>query len=526
MDDISHFTFLLKNNNKMKTYLTLFTLALCINMGISQHDHARCGMTTEDQQPLVDFVEYYNKMKDTPQFAQRADKLNVPIKFHMVARADGTGRIEPISVLNQFEKLRKDFEAADMNLYLYENSFNFLDNTGIYLNPGTATTSVRNAKDPKAMNVFITENANTSSGMGTVLGFYSPTNDYIVIRITDVNAVTASLSHEFGHMFSLPHTFNGWESEPYNESAHGNPVLLTVAPGSSRPVELVNGSNCTAAGDRICDTPPDYNFGFTAGGCNWNKQILDKNSELIEPMIDNYMGYFIGCDSYIFTQGQIDLMRANFMLNNYNGNNRNFLRSDYVPTSDTVSNNYEILSPEKGVTTDYYDFVEMDWDDAEGATSYQLQIRIIRDGASSLFFDVVSESHYEMTTLLEGDRVKWTVKPFNESYGGTPIRKSDFRVGSGASATDDLADYVSSFVISPNPANRGHELNIAMDVSQATSGTLSLYNVAGSVLSSEVINLKVGMNQYTIPTIGNAAGLYFIKMESELGSIYRKVVLK
>ncbi|MEZ4948184.1 MAG: hypothetical protein R2784_02135 [Saprospiraceae bacterium] len=37
-----------------------------------------------------------------------------------------------------------------------------------------------------------------------------------------------------------------------------------VSPNGS-PTELQDGSNCTTAGDKICDTPPDYNFGLING---------------------------------------------------------------------------------------------------------------------------------------------------------------------------------------------------------------------------------------------------------------------
>lgn len=496
---------------------------------IAQHDHSQCGMTSADQQALVEFVEHYNKISKDPSFSPRADKLNVPIRLHSVAQSDGTGRIQPTLVIQHFERLRQEFEAVDMNLYLYENRLNLIDNSSIYLSPGTATAAVNAAKDPNALNIFITENANTSSGLGTVLGFYSPTNDYIIIRITDVAGNTSSLTHELGHMFSLPHTFRGWDSVPWDEDVHGNPVTQVNSPGGPQ-VELQNGSNCTSAADRICDTPPDYNFGFGAGGCSWNQDVFDRNNDLIEPMIDNFMGYFIGCNSYQWTQGQIDVMRANWEMNSFNGNDRSFLRSNYVPTSDTVEHELVLVEPAQLGTSQFSDYVLLDWEDVPGAQSYQLEIRANSTSNGEerfLIFPVTDESFFELTeaSLQPGDLVNWTVKPYNESYGGAPARAFDFFVGTGLSSTNELNKDISELQINPNPCVVGNALNITFDARTATNARLALYDIAGRVIESNQVTITAGKNFLQLQTVNANAGIYFVKLESELGSIYKKVVL-
>jgi len=511
-----------------KFYSVLIALIFGCSLN-AQHDHAQCGMTAMDQQTLLEFVEEFNNNKHLHNSTDRADKLNVPIKFHVVRRSNGTGGVNPPTlVYDQFERMRKDFIAADMNLYLYENSFNYINNTAIYENPGSASNTVQNAKDKDALNIFITENANTSSGLGTVLGFYDPNRDYIIIRITDVAAATSSLSHELGHMFSLPHTFFGWESEPYNEASHGNPCMLTMAPGSGVPVELVDGSNCLSAADRICDTPPDYNFGFTSNGCTYNQTILDRNSDLIEPMIDNYMGYFIGCDEYVFTQGQIDIMRANWALNAYNGNDRSFLRSDYVPTSDTVSHDYQILSPAMSSTTDFSNSVLLDWEDADGAQAYQVDYNAVNTSTGQAVFEsqVVTESQLHVTTFEPGVFVNWTVKPFNESYGGAPIRTSNFFVGTEITSTDDLNGLASQITVGPNPVPNGSSLTVGLDLEASSDLTFNLHNVTGQLISTRKASLSAGYDEIQISTVGATPGLYLLEISTGLVSTYRKIVVE
>lgn len=515
---------IIKTMRYMKIFSTILTLLFSLTFSIAQHEHARCGMSHEDQKSLVEFVEYYNKLKESPNFSSRADKLNVPIRFHAVAKSDGTGRINPSQILKQFERLRVEFQAVDMNLYLYENGFNYLDNSSIYLNPGSSGSAIKNKKDPNALNIFVTENANTSSGMGTVLGFYSPADDYIIIRISDVAAVTASLSHELGHMFSLPHTFNGWEAEPYNADIHGNPLTITSTPVTTRPIELVDRSNCETSADKICDTPPDYNFGFTSNGCSYNQEIFDSNGDLIEPMIDNFMGYFIGCDSYQWSQGQIDVMRANWELNTYNGNNRSFLRSSYVPTSDTVNHDYSIIAPIG--SSEYEDYVELEWEAAEGATAYQLEINILTGPNPRKIFEVVEGTSYELTDMGASAFINWSVTAYNESYGGAPKLNASFTTGTGSVATTDIAVDFENITLTPNPVNNGHLVELDFDSKISTTGNIHVYDVTGSlVFDMSNLNIRAGANSFKLETMGLNTGIHLVKIETEKGSLLKKLIV-
>ncbi len=103
-----------------------------------------------------------------------------------------------------------------------------------------------------------------------------------------------SFTHELGHTFGLPHTFEGGD-------------------------ELVNGSNSDKAGDAIIDTPadpyiPDSMIEYTRD-CEFIYEGRDINREYYQPDVGNIMSYF-GCDCG-FTRDQY-LIMANSILSNLN----------------------------------------------------------------------------------------------------------------------------------------------------------------------------------------------------------------
>jgi hypothetical protein len=115
-------------------------------------------------------------------------------------------------------------------------------------------------------------------------GFASPMGDYIVLSHNCVNDPKC-WSHEMGHFFNLLHTFD-------------------VAAGK----ELVNGSNCTTAGDLICDTPADINPAPVSNTCQWTGTNMDANLQYYTPIIGNIMSYHPSTCKTPFTVGQFNRM--------------------------------------------------------------------------------------------------------------------------------------------------------------------------------------------------------------------------
>lgn len=78
--------------------------------------------------------------------------------------------------------------------------------------------------------------------------------------------------------------------------------------------EFADGSNCSTAGDKICDTPADPNLDFTPlhnNGCQLVNNIKDPNGNYYTPDISNYMSHYWGCQCK-FSFQQYKLMAENY----------------------------------------------------------------------------------------------------------------------------------------------------------------------------------------------------------------------
>jgi hypothetical protein len=124
---------------------------------------------------------------------------------------------------------------------------------------------------PNVLNVYFFHTVSVNGAPVCGYSYLPPSADRVFVAkgCTDDNAV---FLHEIGHYFGLYHT-------------HGKTNSFTD--------ELVNGSNCTTAGDEICDTPADPRLNISAlvYGCNYIGAIFDANGDAYRPDPTNLMSY-------------------------------------------------------------------------------------------------------------------------------------------------------------------------------------------------------------------------------------------
>lgn len=515
-------------NNKIFTFLFLIFFA---NVSIAQK-HV-CGVTHQDQEQMISFIENFNKTSNLSS-VRSVDPVYIPIKFHMTSENDGSGRIKADAMLDQMAVLIEDYKKLGIYLYLQDARANYLNSTSIYLNPGNFVNTIVSKKDADAVNIFICENANppgSDDDAGVVLGFYNPSGDYIIIRNNDVRNATSSLTHEVGHFFALPHTFFGWENVyaffgwvtsqgqvlPWNVNQFNGMYNMTTCGGSNELAEVMDQSNCTQSADRICDTPPDYNFGFGAGGCNWNNTLADINGDIIDPQENNIMSYFGGCDEYAFTDGQVAVMIANF-----NSNVRDHLDRDYIPDTTEIVSDHELVSPANNETLDYYDKILLDWTDAEGASNYLISV----NSATGDFFEFYTEdSEYFLEELEPNTFYFWDVRPFNEGVTGTEGKNSFFTTGSELNTSVNESDFIQNVSVFPNPSRAGQDINVALTMEKSMKVTSSIVDITGKIVNTNTQFLNQGNNALRIEAILES-GIYILKLDTEDGSIHKKIIVQ
>ena len=234
------------------------------------------------------------------------DTIDVPVRFHRLARADGTGAASVAQV---------DAALAELNAAFAEGQIRFTRCAGDDLVADSTFFDFDGADDEAALmrehatdlvlDVFVA-NSVRSPGGGQVCGYarLPPQRfDAVLVRKSCLTGGT-TLAHEIGHYLGLLHT-------------HGTSNCGTTD-------ELVDGSNCATAGDRVCDTPADPNLLVddcstyeVDADCVYTGERRDANGEPYDPDTRNIMSYSRAqCDEHL-TAGQLE--RARYYLAEFRG---------------------------------------------------------------------------------------------------------------------------------------------------------------------------------------------------------------
>ena len=219
---------------------------------------------------------------------------HVNIAVHVVRYNDGSGGISAGNITTAIQQLKTAFSGVTVIFTV--TSTDYIDNT-IHTNIDSLYKVYRlwNAGYwlPNVLNVYFVPSAYFNG----IAEF--PGRNLIVVNSVATNGST--LAHEVGHNLYLRHT----HSDAVNPPSNCTPVT---------PLELVNGSNCTAAGDYICDTPAEpFNCGSGISGyvytntCGYFGTFRDANNELYTPNTRNFMGYAPANCRNLFSAEQINV---------------------------------------------------------------------------------------------------------------------------------------------------------------------------------------------------------------------------
>jgi hypothetical protein len=210
---------------------------------------------------------------------------HIPLTIHIVRRSDGTDGFTSGQLDTAMHDLNTAFESMDMRFFRY-GQIDYINSDYFFDIPDD-----QNRRDElrqhnpvsNTINVYFTNLA----GLCGQSSFTSSTFQGVLIDNSCAGVATnpSTFPHEIGHYFDLYHT---------HETAFG--------------VECPDGSNCTGAGDLLCDTPADPNLsGRVSTACIYDNSAAPPaacDNTPYAPQVSNLMSYARATCRNIFTADQ------------------------------------------------------------------------------------------------------------------------------------------------------------------------------------------------------------------------------
>ena len=495
-----------------------------------------CGTTGSEFETIKDrLIQNKKFLKENKDIASSRNSVTtyVPIKFHLVAEDDGSGRIGINRVFDQLCILNETFADYDLQFYMH-NGVNEVNNSAIFgtTSSGRESLDMQFERDREALNVWITETptVNNSTLDGSILGFYDPSLDWVVVSKDHVSGNGFTLIHELGHYFSLLHPFHGWGDEgapPYDETYEGKPApFFAPDPNFTRDrilTENADGSNCDVAGDMICDTPAEYLY-FSAidqSRCRYTKAMLDPKGVQIAPDASLIMGYFLeGCISR-FTEEQVALMKADLQ-----SNRRRSLRANTPPPINEITGSPTLIDPIAQKETANYNKVLLRWEPTPNATSYLVEVHRTSSFSSSSTRIVTNNTSLLLEDLLTpGRNYFWRVTPYNAGYTcAAPSTTARFRTGLSTAIRSIPA--IDKWDITPNPVQLNESLYSTIEASTPFDADLKIYSLTGKIVYQISKQFSVGSSKVAIPTDILSSGIYILQLTNEKGINSKKLIVQ
>ncbi len=205
---------------------------------------------------------------------------NYNVYVHVVLDSFRRTNYTPADITTALALTNKFFSPICMSFTLckYDTIYNYNFDSLAQRIESEEVTTLFNERN--RINIYVVEELED----GTICGFAGNCGFIGKCIFLKKNCGPGTLVHEMGHVFGLSHTFE------------------------ENGLELVDGSNCETAGDKICDTPADpydpeiaKNISYQ-NGCEFTYIGLDANGQFYQPDMGNIMSYY-GCPCG-FTRGQ------------------------------------------------------------------------------------------------------------------------------------------------------------------------------------------------------------------------------
>ncbi|MEZ4828717.1 MAG: zinc-dependent metalloprotease [Bacteroidia bacterium] len=480
-------------------FRTILILSVCLCLGkVSAQTESLCGNSDISQQA---WMPRYLKNIRKPQNAGRNEVLYIPVAFQLVARTNGAGRAATWRALEILCEMNELFAPAGFRFYLREGGIFFLNHDGIFNDHELLVNQqpMRNNRVDSAVNIFVVNQI--ASG---AVGYYDSANGWIVVRRDVFKAGNKTTTHEMGHFFSLLHPHFGWDAVAWNAQIHGNPAPAIASDGIT-PTERADSSNCTTAGDMLCDTPPDYNFGLNwQQSCDYGGSALDPSGLPVDPDESLIMSYFQDNCRNRFSGEQIAAMQADYV-----NPERLFLHSGYMPSDDTISSGAVLVSPSGGVSVSGNE-LDFHWTRVVGAKYYYVET----DRSNSFSLEplgmITADTFATFSQAwLEDKTYYWRVWAYNDSYTcAAPSLPAVFQV----STVSGINNFPRQPFFRVEQAAGSREVTLYFSTSRPLIIPVKIINLNGQTCLETTVYLSAGEQKHILSLDVLPAGIYLVSL--------------
>lgn len=203
--------------------------------------------------------------------AQINETLYFPIQIISFKSSTGEGGMKEVYFERWLYYLNAAYSSSNIQFILCSEP-RYINNDYFYDFKVSRESELANLyNNPKAINLYLVNTIYDELDNNYYIGYANfpwwtwLDNNFIIIKN---NYGDPFWIHEFGHYFGLLHTYE-----------------------TSRGVEFVNQSNCSTAGDLICDTPADREDLITPyNTCIYSGNDADENGDTFTPDTKNFMG--------------------------------------------------------------------------------------------------------------------------------------------------------------------------------------------------------------------------------------------